>query len=168
MPLARVRWTEPNHSRTKTIMGDRANIAVLQGATDAEQNPQIWIYTHWAGLELWQRLQAGLKAGENRWGDESYLTRILFVNSLVSPAQRSDKDGATGTVEKLFQETGAGISTAITDNEYPVLVVDVPNARVYVIQESWLKDGKVPAGYKPKQTWTFKAFLELAEDPRSL
>lgn len=128
-------------------MGDRANIAVIHKNKD-----QIWLYSHWGGSDLHERLQAGLKAGKGRWNDESYLTKIIFGHAV--PA------------DNWTEETGYGISGCLQDNEYPILVVDVGEEFVYVIPESGLKDGKVPAGHKPKQSWGFESYYKLASDPR--
>lgn len=97
-------------------MGDRANIVVLQngGAEGA-----IYLYTHWSGHRLPEELAAGLKKGEDRWGDEAYLGRILFQTLL----------------EGDDSNTGFGLSTYLTDNSYPLLVVDDSKREVRVVRE---------------------------------
>ena len=87
-------------------MGDRGNIAIAQPATGVN----IYLYTHWSGYRVNESLAAGLDRGRGRWSDRPYLTRILF-DTLVDDAE------PRGT-------TGFGIDTEISDNEYPIPVVD--------------------------------------------
>lgn len=120
-------------------MGDRGNIAVLQSNGD-----QVWLYSHWGGSELPERLQRGLAAGKGRWGDESYLTKIIFGHAV--PA------------DNWQEETGYGISCRMQDNEYPINVVDIPKQRVFSMPEKDLKDGKVPDGYEPAKAIGFAVY----------
>lgn len=82
-------------------MGDRGNIVVRQGNTNADD---VWFYGHWSGY-------------------------------------------------------------SIGDNSYPIVVVDVPRERVFIIEEEQLKDGRIPDGFEPSEQWSFEEFiaLELAE-----
>src|SRR5258706_10826564 len=125
-------------------MGDRGNIAVLQSDGD-----QVWLYSHWGGYDLPSQLQNGLKAGRGRWHDESYLAKIIF--------------GAAVPSENWSEETGYGISCRMQDNEHPINVVDIPGQRVFFMPEESLKDGKVPAGYQPKKSWSFEEYCALDE-----
>lgn len=128
-------------------MGDRGNIAVLH-----DKDNQVWLYSHWGGSELFKRLQGGLAFGKGRWGDDSYLNRIIFCHAIPEGQFRD--------------ETGYGISTRMQDNEYPILVVDLEHKSVFVIQEDELKDGQVPAGFTPKEKWGFQQFIDLKKDVR--
>lgn len=103
-------------------MGDRGNIFIVQH--DGSEGPKggIFFYSHWSGYRLPQILQAALIRGESRWDDEPYLARIIF-----SEMTRSEKPDDT---------TGYGITTYLTDNEYPILVVDVEKQKVGVAPES--------------------------------
>lgn len=129
-------------------MGDRGNIAVLQS-----DNDQVWLYSHWNGYELPKLLQNGLKAGKGRWDDESYLTKIIFGH--IVPA------------DEWKEETGYGISSRMQDNQHPILVVDIPNQRVFTISESTLtrKTFKVPESFKPDSWWTFEQYSTLDKLP---
>ena len=93
-------------------MGDRANIVV-----DGQYTDPVFLYTHWRGYAVPGILQAALDRGRGRWGDTSYLTRIIFCDLIGD-----DTEG----------RTGFGISTRITDNEHPLL---------YVLDD-WLNKGK--------------------------
>ena len=92
-------------------MGDRGNIKV----------GKVYLYTHWSGSYIKEILKKALSR-EQRWNDESYLTRIIFCEML-----EGDIDG----------ETGFGISTEIVDNEYPILEVDVENQEVKCNGNVW-------------------------------
>jgi hypothetical protein len=125
-------------------MGDRGNIAVKQS------NGQVWFYGHWSGYRLKNAVQDALKKRE-RWTDQSYLARIIFDQ--FTPA----KDHGVVT-------TGFGISTSITDNEHDIVVVDIPNQRVFTIPEAKLtKEGRVPEKYVPAkdEVWSFEEFCNL-------
>ena len=133
-------------------MGDRGNIAVLQSNKD-----QVWLYSHWGGTELPERLQAGLKAGKGRWSDESYLTKIIFGHAVPDDNWKA--------------ETGYGISCRIQDNEHKILVVDIEKRVVFTMSASALTDGKVPDGYDPLtvpgSVWSFEDYILLAETPET-
>ena len=110
-------------------MGDRGNIAVLQSGGD-----QVWLYSHWGGYDLPNRLKAGLIAGKGRWTDEAYLAKIIFGHAVPS--------------DNWHQETGYGISCRMQDNENPILVVDIPGQRVFCMYAwgSWLNQAVHGAG----------------------
>lgn len=86
-------------------MGDRANVHVVE-----ERGGDIYLYTHWGGTELPATLASALERGRGRWGDESYLTRIIFSEMVK---------------DDLLAETGYGISSYPVDQEYPDLVVNM-------------------------------------------
>jgi hypothetical protein len=93
-------------------MGDRANIVM-----HFDDGGQVWFYTHWAGSELAETLQAALKRGESHWDDPAYLARIIFCEMV-----RDDIDGLTGY----------GISTSEQDNEHPYIHVDTTTQTVQI------------------------------------
>ena len=98
-------------------MGSRGNIQVIQ--SDGE----VWLYTHWGGYALKESVAAALERGQDRWGDETYLTRILFC-SLLNP-------------DDLYATTGFGIGCSIGDNEYPVVVVNCNERSVTIDGQQW-------------------------------
>lgn len=120
-------------------MGDRANVFVVDPYAPKVDggNAGVYLYTHWSGSELPQILAKALdsKEGRGRWSDNSYLTRIIF-------------DTMTGLEGG---ETGFGISASITDNSYPILVVNT---------ETQLID-MVPSGSERTAfgRWTFEQFV---------
>lgn len=100
-------------------MGDRANVAIL---TEQYQEPVIF-YTHGKGHELPDAVESAIAKSQPRWGDDAYASRIILHNVMTDLADPGS-------------ETGAGITVGIlTDNEYPVLVVDVPRQRVRCVSE---------------------------------
>lgn len=122
-------------------MGDRGNIVVSDG-----QSAPVFLYTHWCGSEIPMILQRALKRGKGRWGDTSYLTRIIFSEMI-----RGD----------LLESTGYGISTSMCDNEHNILFLDDVNHVVKVLKHTWgkeLEDLTVMAEFK------YEKFLELNFD----
>lgn len=93
-------------------MGDRGNI-VLTGKDCFPH--RVYLYTHWGGFDRKAILARALEKGRERWGDPSYLARVIFQELL-------------GNNDAL---TGFGISTEATDNEYPFLVVDLTAKTVW-------------------------------------
>jgi hypothetical protein len=99
-------------------MGDRANLAIK---TD-ENDVGIWLYTHWGGDNLAFDLQNALKFGSNRWGDDSYLTRIIVCQIIG---------------DKWNEETGYGISHEEQDNEHHIIYVNLKNQEVSFNGMTW-------------------------------
>jgi len=121
-------------------MGDRANIVVTGPDTDP-----VFLYTHWRGYATPGILQAALVRGRSRWGDTSYLTRIIFCEMI-----NNDTDGLTGF----------GISTRITDNERPILyVVDEGKGLVALCPADENQNDGIgdPLG----SGWTFEEFCAI-------
>ena len=118
-------------------MGDRGNIAIIQSNDD-----QVWLYSHWGGYELPDRLRQGIIAGKGRWGDESYLAKIIIGHAV--PA------------DNWLEETGYGISCRMQDNEHPINVVDITGQRIYTMDQDKLEDGRVPKGYEPAKFTKFE------------
>lgn len=115
-------------------MGDRANIVVLQPVDEGA----IYVYSPWDGLEgMFAKLQKALRR-KHRWGDPSYLCRIIIAEVI-----RNDLD----------DETGYGISTYLCDNEHPLLVVNAEANTVSLSAED--------APREPYKTWTFAEFCKL-------
>jgi len=83
-------------------MGDRSNVVVVD-----ESGGAVWFYSHWRGKSAFLRAQEAI-AKRWRWGDASYLARIVYDAIVV---------GEEGS------ESGFGISTAPTSSEYPVLAI---------------------------------------------
>jgi len=84
-------------------MGDRGVIECVE-----TQGEKIYLYTHWQATELPLLVAQGLAKGRSRWGDESYLNRILF-------------DSLTGN---SGGETGFGISTWCAGDVWRKVVID--------------------------------------------
>lgn len=86
-----------------------------------------------------------LERGKGRWGDDSYLARIIFCELV--------KDDVGGTA-------GTGIDVEPGDNEYPFLVVDLESQTVF--RESDARNG-FEYIYKPLKSATtslaFEAFV---------
>lgn len=88
-------------------MGDRRNVRI-----EEESGGQIFLYTHWDGSDLPDIVASALDRGRGRWGDEAYLTRIIFSEMI-----KGDVEG----------ETGYGISTYQCDENHPDVVINMAN-----------------------------------------
>lgn len=131
-------------------MGDRGNIAIIQ---DNERKEQVWFYGHWSGWRMPAVLQHAIIDGKGRWQDPNYFARIVFCRLVPK--------------DSLFETTSFGIGTALSDNEYPIIVADCAKQIVFEIPEKLLDDdGRVPADYKPSKQWTFEQYAELKDLPR--
>lgn len=95
-------------------MGDRANVKVFQAAYTSP----LYLYTHWRGYEWNQALADALLFGKSEWDDPAYITRILISQMFDDIAH---------------EKSGGGVSVGqYPDNEYPILVVDIPDQVVYI------------------------------------
>lgn len=104
-------------------MGDRGNIFAVDSEPDSTGLAHgIYLYTHWRGAGLPEELRLALNSPQTRarWGDESYLLRIV-VSQLFA--------------DYVGSETGAGISTWRTSGEYEVIVLDLVNRVVAFAKE---------------------------------
>ncbi len=97
-------------------MGDRANIRLV------DEEGEMYLYTHWSGTEFPAMLQAALRDGQPRWGDEPYLARFITT--------------------QVFKElgdsvTGGGLSTYLTDGGDRIITVDLVHSMVRVGNSAW-------------------------------
>lgn len=124
-------------------MGDRANVRMIYGHSEAdtEERASIYFYTHWRGTDLPLIVRNALQK-RWRWDDESYLARIIF-NTLT--------DGDE------YSETGFGIAPYICDNEHPIVEVDVPNQIVRFTGGSNYSSKRVD------HQWSFENYVNLNE-----
>lgn len=100
-------------------MGDRANIVMHS------EEGRVYFYTHWSGTELPSILSTALSRGKERWDDPAYLGRIIFCQMIGKGCN---------------ELTGFGISSFLTDNEYPLIIVDVEKQEIRFegdIRKSW-------------------------------
>lgn len=102
-------------------MGDRASIEVRS------VDGSIFLYSHWAGADRLECLQKAM-ALNARWDDPDYLTRIIF-------------DAWKGL--DVESTTSWGISPAITDHEYPLLVVDTTSQTISEEHTENITDGNL-------------------------
>ncbi len=124
-------------------MGGRANVFV-KGGSDIEGG--VYLYTHWSGHRLPTTVQNALLR-KQRWGNNTYLARIIFSEMIR---------------KEIDEDTGFGISTHITDNEYPIIVVNCDNLTIGFAQPRYDSD-PVPDEHAK---WTFDEYILLS--PESL
>lgn len=122
-------------------MGDRGNIVIRSSQNSIDD---VWFYTHWSGSDIEQTARKALSK-KWRWGDSSYLARIVFDEL---------------TAGQQGEETGFGISTKLQDNEHPILIIDDDKQQVYIISEAKLIEGRIPEDYKPPFTSSYEQFIQ--------
>ena len=86
-------------------MGMRRNIALDYG-----EEKKVYLYTHWDAEGLEQTLAESLERGRGRWGDDSYLARVIFTDMT--------KDAGEDI-------TGYGLAPYVMDDEFPTLDVSL-------------------------------------------
>lgn len=121
-------------------MGDRANVLVRD-----DYDPGVFLYTHWGGYELPQVVQSALMR-EERWDDSAYLARIVFSEMI-----KNEIDG----------ETGYGISSVMTDNSNPVIVLDASAQKVLYVTEEDAREKNVT---RPVAEWSMSAYIVATEE----
>jgi hypothetical protein len=131
-------------------MGDRSNIYFPDDSGKDRLRRGIYLYSHWEGPALFEYAQAALdsSAARSRWNDAPYLTRIVVQHILMNHA-----DSASGS--------GWGLSPSLCDNEYPILVIDASDGRVWFAEQS--QETSEPA--TEPAPWTFAQFVALAKIP---
>jgi len=111
-------------------MGDRGEVVLIEGGV-ADNALPIRLYTHWGASELHTVVANALKRGKGRWGDDSYLNRIIFSEMI--------KDNVEG-------ETGYGITIGESGDAWRIIFV---NHGEQVVTDTSL------AGQ-----WTFEEYVE--------
>lgn len=105
-------------------MGNRANVFFVDDETESQGLVGIYLYSHWMGLDLQRAVLEVLQGpvARRRWGDPSYLHRIIIHNLLADHGDASS-------------DTGFGLSTFLTDNSYPILVIEADKQEVRLMTE---------------------------------
>lgn len=93
-------------------MGMRRNIS-FQYKDD--EKPSIYLYTHWGAKGMEEELAKSLNRGRDRWGDESYLARIIITDITQYAGN---------------ELTGYGISPYEIDPEFETLAVNLEKQTV--------------------------------------
>lgn len=106
-----------------------------------------WFYTHWSGSEIKQVVQKTL-AKQERHDDGPYLSRMMFCEMVKGNEGHS---------------TGFGISTQRVDNEHDIVVVDVPNQKVFTVHEDSLLEHRLAENPDKVSEWSFEEFIKLTE-----
>ncbi len=129
-------------------MGDRANVVLVEKRKRTVTG--IFLYTHWSGTELPAILQDALNRGQSRWTDPSYLARIIF-NEMTKGDEMS--------------LTGYGISTCLTDNEHPLIIINLDDNTIGLSNEEYGSEtsSNIPADLmkRRKGKLTFEEYLKL-------
>ena len=135
-------------------MGERAQVRIQQrgeyfgnpkcGKVYGENDPDVYLYTHWGGLTILEDVAAGLVKGEERWKDCEYLTRIIF-DSLIGDRVYSD------------HTTGFGIGT-YQHSDIDRLVTIFPIEQK--VQLDILQPSEEEEEVDTIQVWGFREFIE--------
>lgn len=121
-------------------MGDRANVVLAE-----ESGSKIWLYSHWDGPQWAIEARDAIKAAEGRWTDEPYCHRIITTKLI---------GGAEG-------QTGYGLTTYPTDNEYNILIIEAWRDKVRVVSPVRMYDD----GWEPDtvDVWSLEEFCGLPD-----
>ena len=118
-------------------MGDRATFVIEQADGNA-----IYLYGHWAGDGMMDRLATAIDKARPRWSDETYATRIC-ISQIIG--------------DQWDQEYSWGLSTYFCDSEHSVPVVSFKNQSVRLIPHEWDKKFNIDA--EPKFSMSFENFI---------
>ena len=132
-------------------MGERAQVRIQQrsevfGKWEGENDPDVYLYTHWGGLTILEDVAAGLVKGKTIWGTCEYLTRVIY-DSLIGDRVYSD------------HTTGFGIGT-YQHSDIDRLV------SIFPIEEKVQLEILLPTYEEEEekvdliQVWGFKEFIE--------
>ena len=125
-------------------MGDRAQVKIV---STHEDEPPVFLYTHWGARELVDVVGRAIARGE-RWNDMEYLGRIVFeqmLHDLSDPGR----------------ETGLGIGTRRHGDIWREVVLDLAEQKCLVydhgdIRESVefdrMEDVYTPTDFTPSPT----------------
>jgi hypothetical protein len=115
---------------------ERANVLVKDDA-----DPGVFLYTHSGGRRLPVLVQLVLKK-KQRWDQASYLARMVFSAMVLG---------------SLKWDAGFGISSVLTDNNYPVIVLDTSTRTVSYISED---DAREKRTDRPGASWSFEDYIK--------
>ncbi len=121
-------------------MGNRANIKILE-----LNGNSIYVYSHWDGRELAERLKTLLRACKDRWSDSQYLQGYVISKLCNS--------GST-------EITGYGISTERHDNERDVFEMDSALEKVCELSKDGWHDSPDPWPRVVIREWGFQEFID--------
>lgn len=100
-------------------MGDRRNVIIKYN-----NSKEVYFYTHWGGIGLPITVRDALERGKDRWGDATYLARIIFSEMIK---------------DEVKELTGYGIAPFELDTEYNGrdVIIDTNAQQVIIGQQHW-------------------------------
>jgi len=131
-------------------MSTRSQVQVISG----ESSPDIWLYQHYDGYNLPQRVALGLEAGASRWLDDEYLTRIIFSHMLAGTYSDPSPERLA---QALLDTTGFGIAAGGEECQHGDIevkvILDIEQKRAAVdlldtSPETWMSFTEFIAVYK--------------------
>jgi hypothetical protein len=105
-------------------MGDRGQVRIIEVGS-----PDLYYYTHWQATPLPAIVSNALERGRGRWGDTSYLNRIIFSEMVQ---------------HEILDTIGYGISTLPFEDAWRTVTIDHDNLTVTVTDS--------------ERVWTFDEF----------
>jgi len=93
-------------------MGDRGQVKIT-----AQDNPDLYLYTHWGAESLPEVVAEALARGRGRWTDEEYLNRIIFSEMIQ---------------DSVLSETGYGIGFGEHGDVWRVVEINYDNKTVAI------------------------------------
>jgi hypothetical protein len=111
-------------------MGDRGEVVLIESGISDNALP-IRFYTHWGATDLPNTVASALKRGRGRWGDDSYLNRIIFSEMIQS---------------EVLEDIGYGITLAECDAWRTVTVNHVTKTvEISDLEQEWSFEGFIEA-----------------------
>lgn len=105
-------------------MSDRRQVVfTFPVEKDEESRRAIYLYSHWSGFELPQKVQSALGIAKSRWTDEPYFTRIMLTN-ILPPADPNDL-------------LSWGIAPYYMDTEYDDVIICMGENTVSIGNDTW-------------------------------
>lgn len=136
-------------------MGDRATVGLILGQPQlpAGAVPTVtYLYSHWHGGDLPQRVAQGIWDGRPRWGEPAYMARILLCAVMADDYAEIDGFGLSHIPYGVPADAGR-----------PLLLVDLRARRVGFVKWSWVGLGKP----LPELKWDYEAFIGEAQWPQN-
>lgn len=130
-------------------MGDKATAGLVLGQPQqpAGTAPTIlYVYSHWHGKDLPQRVAQGIHDGRARWGEPAYMARILLCAVMADDYAEIDGFG--------LSHIPYGVPA---DADRPLLLVDLRQRRAGYLPWAWVGAGRP----LPDLEWDYEAFIQV-------
>lgn len=134
-------------------MGDKATVGLIFGQPSTETPTVTYVYSHWHGADLPQRVAQGIWDGRPRWGEAAYMARIILCAVMGDDYGEIDGFGLSHIPYGVPADAGR-----------PLLLVDLRTRRVGFVPWEWYGSG----ARVPTLAWDYEAFIGEAHWPASM